>query len=69
MSEAISTDVTVPGRAGKYHYEAGVPIRDFAAAAIAGARAKYEKQYPDADMSGLIWLATKVDDTEVPNAR
>lgn len=35
--------------------EKGLPSRNFAVAAEARARKKYEKQYPDADMAGLVW--------------
>jgi hypothetical protein len=62
MSEATGPDVTRIGHKGKFHYEPDGPILDQAEAVRARSRAAYEKQHPDADMSGLIFTIKKVPD-------
>lgn len=39
----------------QYDWEAGLPTTDFAAKKLAEAKTAYEKAYPDADMSSLLW--------------
>lgn len=60
MSETTSTKGQPFNRDAEWHYEVDAPIRDAAAAAIGAARRQYEKDYPKADMDGLIWQAKKV---------
>jgi hypothetical protein len=41
--------------ANQYRFKADLPTTDFAAKALKTAQDAYEKTYPDADMSSLLW--------------
>lgn len=62
MSEATSPDADPANRDGKYFYEAGLPIVDYAQQAIDDARDEYRERYKDARTpNGLIWTAERVE--------
>jgi hypothetical protein len=62
MSEATDPQAN-PSVAGGWHYEANkAPKKDYAAQAIDRAREAFYAQYKDADRSGDVWYATRVDD-------
>jgi hypothetical protein len=63
MTEATSPEADPANREGSVLFVGEEPIRDFAEAARDAKRKSYEAQYPDADLSGLIWPVKRVERT------
>ena len=60
LSEAMSPNGDAANRLSAYYYEAGNPVIDHAAKAVAVKREQYKKANPDADLSYLRFPVKKV---------
>lgn len=61
LSEAMSADADPSSADAKIRFVARGPRRDYAAVAEHNARKAYESEYPDADMTGLMWAVERVE--------
>lgn len=61
LSEAMSPAADPSSEDATIQFVARGPRRDYAAIAEHNARKAYEREYPDADLTGLLWAVERVE--------
>lgn len=59
LDEATSADADPDNHDAKFRFTVGDPVRDFAEKAQKDAEDAYRKQWPDANMNGLVFQVKK----------